>query len=143
MKKLLNITEKTTVVIHALALMAAKKKKKGEIHTSVKTMAEKLSVSESYLAKVLQPIVRAGLLNSSRGAHGGYSLKKEAEKIMLLPLFKLLEGDFPKNICLFDNPRCSSASCPFRSISKDVEKIMVKKLSGFSIADIADNFDIS
>ncbi len=143
MKKLLNITEKTTVVIHSLALMAARKMQKGETHTSVKFMAKKLSVSESYLAKVLQPIVKAGLLNSSRGARGGYSLKKKAENIMLLPLFKLLEGDFPENICLFDNPRCSSDSCPFRSISKDVEKIIVKKLSGCSIADIADNFDIS
>jgi len=137
MQKILNITEKTNVVVHSLAFIAAHPELDS---VSVKLIAKELAVSESYLAKVLQPIVKAGYLNSSRGAKGGYSLKKKPEKIMLMDLLVLLEGKFPESICLFDRPRCSIDSCPFRRLSEIVKETVKKELEGYTIADVADNF---
>ena len=137
MQKILNITERTNVVVHSLPFIAAHP----EIDSvSVKLIAKELSVSESYLAKVLQPIVKAGYLNSSRGAKGGYSLKKKPEKIMLMDLLVLLEGKLPESICLFDKPRCSIDSCPFRRVSEVVKETVKKELAGYTIADVANNF---
>jgi Rrf2 family protein len=137
MQKILNITEKTNVVVHSLAFIAAHPELDS---VSVKLIAKELEVSESYLAKVLQPIVKAGYLNSSRGAKGGYSLKKKPEKIMLMDLLVLLEGKFPESICLFDRPRCAIDSCPFRRLSEIVKETVKKELEGYTIADVADNF---
>lgn len=137
MQKILNITEKTNVVIHSLALIAAHP----EMDTvSVKFIARELGVSESYLAKVLQPIVKAGLLDSSRGAKGGYTLKKKPEKIKMLDLILLLEGNFPHSQCLFDRPRCDDDACPFRRLSVKVKETIIKEMEGFTIADVAKNF---
>jgi Rrf2 family protein len=137
MQKILNITEKTNVVVHSLAFIAAHPELDS---VSVKLIAKELEVSESYLAKVLQPIVKAGYLNSSRGAKGGYSLRKKPEKIMLMDLLLLLEGKFPESICLFDRPRCSIDSCPFRRLSEIVKETVKKELEGYTIADVAGNF---
>ena len=137
MQKNLNITEKTNVVIHSLALIAAHPEMDA---VSVKFIAKELAVSESYLAKVLQPIVKNGLLDSSRGAKGGYVLKKKPEKIKVLDLILLLEGNFPHSQCLFDRPRCSDESCPFRRLSVKVKETIIKELDGFTIADVAKNF---
>jgi len=137
MQKILNITEKTNVVIHSLAFIAAHP----EMETvSVKMIAKELEVSESYLAKVLQPIVKEGLLDSSRGAKGGYILKKKPNKIKIIDLLLLLEGKFPPSQCLFDRPRCSDEACPFRRLSEKVKETIIKELDGFTIADVAKNF---
>lgn len=137
MQKILNITEKTNVVIHSLAFIAAHP----EMNTvSVKLIAKELLVSESYLAKVLQPIVKEGLLDSSRGAKGGYSLKKDPKKIKLLDLLLLLEGKMPISECLFDRPRCDDKTCPFRRLSDIVKNTVMKELEGFTIADVSENF---
>ena len=137
MHKILNITEKTNVVIHSLAFIAAHPELDS---VSVKLIAKELVVSESYLAKVLQPVVKQGLLDSSRGAKGGYRLKKNPKKIMLMDLLLLLEGKFPESICLFDRPRCSIDSCPFRRLSEKVKETVRKELEGFTVADVAENF---
>jgi Rrf2 family transcriptional regulator, cysteine metabolism repressor len=137
MEKILNFTEKTNVVIHSLALIAAHP---DSSTVSVKHIAKVLEVSESYLAKVLQPIVKAGLLESSRGAKGGYALKKKPNKIKILDLILLLEGKFPPSQCLFDRPRCSDEACPFRRLSTKVKETVIKELEGFTIADVAKNF---
>ena len=52
-QKLLNISERVNIAIHALAYIGAAGK-----NASVKKMAEDLQVSETYLAKVLQPLVK-------------------------------------------------------------------------------------
>lgn len=137
MQKILNITEKTNVVIHSLAFIAAH----DEMDTvSVKLIARELGVSESYLAKVLQPIVKEGFLDSSRGAKGGYCLKKDPEKIKLIDLLLLLEGKLPVSECLFDRPRCDNKSCPFRRLSDIVKDTVMKELEGFTVADVSKNF---
>ena len=135
--KLLNLTEKTNVVIHAMALIT----NSGESGpVSVKFIAKNLNVSETYLAKVLQPIVKVGYLNSSRGAKGGFTMKKKPEDIMVLDLVTLLEGPLPENNCLFDNPVCEKGSCPFSDLSKKIRKTILEELKGISIKDVAVSF---
>lgn len=135
--KLLNLTEKTNVVVHAMALIA---NCDDEGPVSVKKIAEHLSVSETYLAKVLQPIVKEGFLNSSRGAKGGFTMKQKPEDIMVLDLVTLLEGPLPGNNCLFNHPVCEKGSCPFSELSKKIRETLLEELKGISIKDVAESF---
>lgn len=135
--KLLNLTEKTNVVIHAMALIT---NSDSEHPVSVKFIAKNLNVSETYLAKVLQPIVKEGFLNSSRGAKGGFTMKKKPEDIMVLDLVTLLEGPLPENNCLFDHPVCEKGTCPFSNLSEKIRKTIMEELKGISIKDVAEGF---
>ena len=51
-------------------------------------IANKLSVPKHFLGKIMQQIVKAGLLRSTKGPYGGFSL---AEKTLATPLIKLVE----------------------------------------------------
>jgi Rrf2 family protein len=138
MEKFTNITDKTNIVIHSLAFICAKQ----NIMESVpaKFIAKELNVSETYLAKVLQPIVKENILSSSRGTKGGYSLQKNSEKIKIIDIFTMLEGKIPDNHCLFNKPVCKVKSCPFHEISIEFKKIFLEKLSGKTILDLSENF---
>jgi len=135
--KLLNLTEKTNVVVHAMALIT---NSDSDGPVSVKTIAAHLKVSETYLAKVLQPIVKEGFLNSSRGAKGGFTMRKKPEEIMVLELVTLLEGPLPENNCLFNHPVCERGSCPFSGLSKKIRKTIMEELKGISIKDVSESF---
>jgi Rrf2 family protein len=61
-----------------------------------RTVAREISAEEDipahFLAKILQELVRSGLLASSRGPTGGFGLRVPADKISLLDMIDILEG---------------------------------------------------
>jgi Rrf2 family iron-sulfur cluster assembly transcriptional regulator len=58
---------------------------------SSKVLAERLMVSQRYLEPLLQRLVRAGILASQRGPHGGYVLAKERRKLTLAAVLLALQ----------------------------------------------------
>lgn len=69
----------------------------------LKDLAEKEGISEKYLSQIISILKAKGLVNSDRGAHGGYMLAKLPNEITVRNIFDALEG--PINIveCI-DNP---------------------------------------
>lgn len=134
--KLLNISERVNIAIHALAYIAAADK-----NASVKRMAEDMQVSETYLAKVLQPLVKEGLIDSKRGAKGGFTLAKKPEDITAYDLVTVIEGPLPVNACLFAHPLCSDKDCRFRLLTAEVRAMMENSLRKIKISDIMKNFE--
>jgi len=49
-------------------------------------------IPASFLAKILRQLVKAGLLRSTRGAHGGFSLERTTAGISLLEIVEAIEG---------------------------------------------------
>ncbi len=56
------------------------------------SISERLEVSPSYLKKLMRVLVRAGLVNSTPGVKGGFSLAKNPEEITLYDIFQAVEG---------------------------------------------------
>ena len=54
-------------------------------------LAEQAKIPASYLAKVLQGLVKAGIVESRRGAKGGFSLFRKPEEITLLDVVNAVE----------------------------------------------------
>ena len=54
-------------------------------------LAEKAKIPPSYLAKVLQGLVKAGIVESRRGAKGGFSLLRDPDEITLLDVVNAVE----------------------------------------------------
>ncbi|MCP4900046.1 MAG: Rrf2 family transcriptional regulator, partial [bacterium] len=96
MPTMLRISEAASLGIHAMGLLA--------IHPdrslSARTIAEKFSVSEAHLSKVLQRLTKVGLLASTRGPKGGFSLTRDPETVTLLEVFEAIEGPVEPTDCL-------------------------------------------
>ncbi|MBQ3674118.1 MAG: Rrf2 family transcriptional regulator [Campylobacter sp.] len=66
---------------YALVAMICIAKKNGSC--DVDTLANELGIPKSFLAKILQNLAKAKLLNSFKGAKGGFTLVKTPDKITL------------------------------------------------------------
>ncbi|MBU1112656.1 MAG: Rrf2 family transcriptional regulator [Candidatus Omnitrophica bacterium] len=58
----------------------------------LKDIAKKEAISEKYLSQIIIPLRSQGLVNSFRGAHGGYVLAKGPEEITVREIVETLEG---------------------------------------------------
>jgi Rrf2 family nitric oxide-sensitive transcriptional repressor len=74
-------------------------------------IAQELNVSETHLSKVLQRLVREGLIRSARGPRGGFRLAKEAKDICLMDVYEAIEGTLPDEHCLFHGKPCTREYC--------------------------------
>ncbi|MDZ7794248.1 MAG: Rrf2 family transcriptional regulator [Spirochaetia bacterium] len=68
----------------------------------LRDIAERHNISEKYLSKLVIPLKGIGLINTYRGAHGGYSLAIEPEKITVKQIVDVLEGDTSSVECIQD-----------------------------------------
>lgn len=60
---------------------------------ALSTIAERQSISISYLEQLIAKLKKAGIVNSIRGAQGGYVLAKSPSEISVGDILRALEGD--------------------------------------------------
>ena len=100
-------------------------------------VAEAQKISPSFLAKVLRTLVRAGLLNSVRGLHGGFSVARDASEISLLQVVEAMEGPFALTDCIPNPENCElSHDCPASWVWLRVQYEMTRILAGVSLEDL-------
>jgi Rrf2 family cysteine metabolism transcriptional repressor len=80
----------------------------GEGPILLKDIAGRQGISEKYLWQLINPLKTAGLVNSLRGARGGYMLGKAPDAVSLKAILLILEG----SLCLVD---CRHPASPGRS----------------------------
>jgi len=88
---------------YGVRLMLALAKNYGQGSVFLREVAKSEEISEKYLSQIIIPLRGAGLVSSSRGVHGGYTLSKSPAEITLQQIVEPLEGN-----CLVDcvkNPR--------------------------------------
>lgn len=68
----------------------------------LKYIAQKQSLSESYLEQLFSALRRQGLIISMRGASGGYELSREPDDITVGQVLRALEGDLSPADCVSD-----------------------------------------
>lgn len=61
-------------------------------HIALKSIAERQNISEGYLEQVFSTLRKAGLINSIKGAQGGYSLARNPADITVGDVLRALEG---------------------------------------------------
>jgi Rrf2 family protein len=136
MDRLVNISDRCAVAIHALALAALED---GRI-TSARC-AKELGVSPSYLAKVLQSLVRRGFLRSTRGPAGGFELTREASTISCLEVVEAIEGALPERDCLFPKAVCAKKGCGLMAMCERANEAVRKALETATIASMASSYE--
>lgn len=108
---------------------------KGQVF--LKDIAREEELSEKYLSLIIIPLKARGLVSSTRGAHGGYTLAKPATEITLKEIVDILEGD----ICLVDcvkNPSACSRSdtCASRDLWTKVSDRISQTLDAITLDEL-------
>jgi Rrf2 family protein len=134
MTKILAISEANVISFHAMALIAI-----SEISINTHDIAEISGASKHHAAKVLQRLVKKGLLGSTRGPSGGFYLKKHAEDIFLIEILEALEGEVTVNDCPIDNAICPFGSCLMGGICTEVGNKLMDYLRSHTLHDMIKN----
>lgn len=106
MSKIFALSEAGSIAIHSMVLIA-----KSDNSLNVIKIAERTGSSKHHVAKVLQRLAKDDFLDSSRGPHGGFRLKKPPEEISLLDIYESIEGKIVVSECPMDNPICPFDKC--------------------------------
>ncbi len=94
------------------ALLSLDVLRKSDIPLGAEQIAHQLSIPKSFLAKILQSLAKQNILDSKKGAHGGFILAKEINQISVNEIIFAAEGKTP---AVFDCTQYT-ASCPNGSI---------------------------
>lgn len=92
-------------------------------------IAEVQEIPTSFLAKIISQLSIAGLINTSRGAHGGVRLARDPKDISLLDVVEAIDGSITLNECVQNPSTCSFGdSCPLHSVFCEAQAELVEKL---------------
>lgn len=114
-------------------------------------LAEFHEVPASYLAKHLQALSTAGIVESVTGRKGGYRLARPADEIAVLDVVLAVEGDDPAFRCSEIRQRGPSAvapelyvrPCGIARVMRDAEAAWRDSLRSVSIGDLVAELDDS
>jgi Rrf2 family protein len=98
-------------------------------------IAEALGVSPSHLGKVMQRLVRAGILDSVRGASGGFTLAADPSSLTLLSILESVDGPVCGNGCLLGKPVCRGGRCALSALSEKVSGIVKDGLGKLNLEE--------
>jgi Rrf2 family protein len=77
---------------------------------SIADIARESSVPPAYLEQLIAPLRRAGIVESKRGAHGGYVLSRAPEEIRVGDVFRVMEGPIAPMECVSEDE--ADQTCP-------------------------------
>ncbi len=109
-------------------------------------LAEFFDLPEHYLAKHLQALSQAGLVNSAKGPGGGYRLSRPAANITVLDIVLAIDGTEPHFQCTEIrrkgpsgvDPACYSKPCGIARAMWRAEKAWRDELASISLKEITD-----
>jgi len=112
--------------------------KSGPSSASAREIAEQYDIPIELMAKVLQRLVRAGLLISTQGTRGGYTLGRPAASISVGDVIQAIDGPFTVTACSTEKNDCEQYSkCSIRDPLWQIRERIAVTLGTVSIAEMA------
>ena len=103
----------------------------------IEEIATKLSVPKHFLGKIMQQIVKAGLLKSTKGPYGGFALTRETLNTPVIKLVEITDGMEQFSMCVLNFKHCNGLNpCPFHYEMEDVKKNYLKVFSKNTFGDL-------
>ncbi|MBY5958278.1 Rrf2 family transcriptional regulator [Membranicola marinus] len=107
-------------------------------HVGLRTIAKEIDSPQAFTAKILQRLVRADLLTSVRGPHGGFKINDQQGPIYLKDIVYAIDGNALLTNCVLGFEKCSSeAPCAVHYKFVEIRDELKKTLSNTHIEEIA------
>lgn len=107
----------------------------------IKAIAERQSVPEAYLEQLLAALRREKLVNSVRGAQGGYTLSRRPDEVTVGDVLRTLEGGLNLVDCLLEEDACGkTCACPSRVVWMKIRDGLNAVVDGITLQDMMDDY---
>jgi Rrf2 family transcriptional regulator, iron-sulfur cluster assembly transcription factor len=127
-------TSATEHAMRALSEMAARPTA-GRV--MVDELAARVDVPRDFLAKIFQRLARAGVLASTKGRGGGFTLARPAHAISLMDIVTALEGPGGMDRCVVGITPCDDrAACPLHDLFRPIRQRLKDYLATTTLADL-------
>ena len=131
---MLRLSKKADYALIAMKHLA----QKGERSTSAREIAEQYGIPIELMAKVLQRLVRIGLLISTQGTRGGYTLGRVASSISVADVIQAIDGPLTVTACSTEKNTCEQYTrCSIRDPLWQIRERIVAALGTVSLAEMA------
>ena len=131
MLKIAKLTDYGTLVMTTLARAPTRV-------LNAQELAARSHVAAPTVAKLLKLLVKGGLVESTRGVHGGYRLARSADEITVADVVSALEGPIAITACALHGGGCTiEGSCTSRSNWRLIDDAIRQALSAVTLAEMA------
>ena len=105
----------------------------------LRAISKRQDITEKYLWHLINPLKSAGLIESTRGAKGGYILAKPLAEISIKEIVRSLEGSLTLVECVEKPGTClKSQSCVARDLWAEVAEKISQTLEAVTLRDIVE-----
>ena len=137
---MLRLSKKADYALMAMKHLALKR---DAASTSAREIAEQYDIPIELMAKVLQRLVRTGLLTSHQGTRGGYTLSRSSQSISVADVIQAIDGPFTVTACSTESDAgCEQfGKCSIRDPLWRIKERIVAALGTVSLAEMASESD--
>ena len=136
----------STKAEYGIRVMAHLAHRDGSQPISLGSIADAEGLPLAYLEHLVQRLRKAELVESRRGAHGGYTLARDAESITMAEVVRALEGDIAPIECISADPdgtlvcvregQVGHDPCPTKLLWTRVQGSIVRTLNDMTLDDL-------
>ena len=127
-------TRRGDYALRAVIYLAGQPEKK-VVHLS--DISQCQIIPEKFLSKILQDLVRVGIVKSIRGCGGGYQLARSADRITFKEVIEAVEGPIALNACLPSPGECERVDrCKMHSVWTEGQEQLLKIFKNTTMADL-------
>jgi Rrf2 family protein len=134
MIRMLTFSVAANLAVHSMVHLAGLER---GVMQSAGQIAEQIGVSPSHLSKVLQALARGGLLQSTRGARGGFSFDADPQEVTLLEVIRAVDLPPNKDSCLLGEQICQAGGCKLKDLRDRVSRLVEGELASTTLAEFA------
>ncbi|WP_283177196.1 Rrf2 family transcriptional regulator [Gemmobacter sp. 24YEA27] len=136
------ITQKMKYALKALLVLGDEAGKAEPVALTIEEIARRSGTPKRFLEHILLEVRNAGVIASTRGRSGGYSLIKKPAEVSISELLRLIDGPIAPLPCLSRRAyqRCEDctdeASCRIRKIFAEVFWSYLVIIESLTLADM-------
>ena len=102
-------------------------------------IADQLGIPNHFLGKIMQDLVRHGLLDSTKGPNGGFFPNEHTPVTPLTDILKITDGNLVFDQCALGIKRCNAANpCPLHDDFAACRNEMIRSLSTKTVQTLAE-----
>jgi Rrf2 family protein len=130
----MQITRQADYALRAMLYLA---RLDDSVCSATRKIAKEMQIPPSFLAKIISQLSIAGLIHTSRGAHGGILLAHPAAEITFLQVIEAIDGPISLNQCTLAPGSCNfSDNCPMHPIWCDLQDQLITRLRNITFGEI-------
>jgi Rrf2 family protein len=104
---------------------------------SIGEIAREQRLPRKFLEKIIQDLIRAGMIKSKRGSCGGYALARSPDEISFYDVIEALEGPIAVNACMDPQTGCDQVPrCTMLGVWNELQQMIVEVFTRTKIAGV-------